>query len=117
MICGVGPLTMNSYVALLQHGAEEARAFAKTSPEAKAFSRDWLVRLAERMDAASCLSHDYEVERELEAIAYALIDSGPMNEHFSPSFGAALDALQRAKKHRKTSEKLGYGGYGSGLEK
>lgn len=91
---------MNSYIALLQRGAEEAREFARSSPEAKAFSPDWLARLAKRMEAASHLSHDAAVERELEAIAYALTDSGPMSGHFSPSFGAALDALQRERKHR-----------------
>lgn len=89
---------MNSYIELLQRGAEEAREFARSSPEAKVFSPDWLARLADRMEAASCLSHDTEVERELEAIAHALTDGGP--DHFSPSFGAALDALQRARKHR-----------------
>lgn len=91
---------MNSYAVLLQRGAEEAREFARSSPEAKAFSPDWLARLAERMEAASCLANDNEVASELEAIAHALTDSGPMSDDFSPSFGAALDALQRARKHR-----------------
>ena len=91
---------MNQFTDLLRKGAAEAREFCLTSPDAPSFGVEWLQRLAQRMEAASQAASQADVEREIEALAYSICDSGPMGEHFAPSFTQALDALQRLRKRR-----------------
>jgi hypothetical protein len=91
---------MSQFSALLEKGAGELRDYCQTSPEAKEFGVEWLQALAQRMEFASSLKSDAEVEREIAAIAYALCDSGPSSDDCAPSFMKALDALQRLRKRR-----------------
>jgi hypothetical protein len=91
---------MSDYATLLVLGTREVREFERTAPEAKMFQTSWLESLAVRMERASSLSDGHAVEREIEAIARSIVDSGPMESSFAPSFFKALDALQRARKKR-----------------
>jgi hypothetical protein len=51
-----------------------------------------------RMEAASFLEDDAEIEDAIDALAYSMVDSGPLTMQFAPSFDQALDALQRRRK-------------------
>ena len=89
---------MSAYGSLLAKGAREVREFQERSTAGRLVSPSWLAALAERMERASLLAEASAVEAEIEAIAHALTDSGPMSSDLSPSFIQALDALQRKKK-------------------
>ena len=89
---------MTSISALLAQGADELRRFQATASAAP-FDSAWLSRLANRIGAASALDAD-GLEREVKAIAHALVDSGPMDEQAAPSFWLVVDALQRKAGRR-----------------
>ncbi len=112
---------MSQFSDLLQKAAVEVRHYCETSPNVRKFGRDWLLSLAHDMEVASLLesdgdwllslAHDMEVasllesdgdiERAIDALAYAITDSGPLAEPFAPSFNEALDALQRRRKRER----------------
>jgi hypothetical protein len=50
------------------------------------------------MEATSCLEREADVEREIDALAYSITDSGPLTGQFAPSLMQALDAVQRLRK-------------------
>ena len=89
---------MNQFTYLLRKGADEIRDYCRTSPDAQSFDVEWLQSLPQRMEAASSLEREADVEREIDALAYSITDSGPMTEKFAPSFTQALEALQRLRK-------------------
>jgi hypothetical protein len=89
---------MNQFTNLLQKGAVEAREYSLTSPDAEKFGVEWLQSLAKRMESASQLDSQEQVERAIDALAYSICDSGPVGSQFAPSFTQALDALQRLRK-------------------
>jgi hypothetical protein len=89
---------MTQLAPLLRKSADEIRTFSRVSPHAGAFGNDWLEMLACRLEVAAELGSDSAVEREVDAIAYSMIDSGPPSRDCSPSFSLALDALQRKRK-------------------
>ena len=88
---------MSTYAALLLQGAEEVREYKKTQ-SAKSFGEAWFDRIADDMEKASTLSNLHEIEQAIDTLAHRLTDSGPME--VSPSFGKALDALQRSRKKK-----------------
>ena len=88
---------MSPYSTLLLKGAAEVREY-KCTPNAKSFGVEWLDRLANDMEKASALSDPQVIERAIDSIAYRLLDSGPAGAF--PSFGKALDALQRSRKQK-----------------
>ncbi len=92
---------MNQFSNLLQKAAAEVRNYCATSPNARNVGADWLLSLAQGMEDASVLRNDTDVERAIDALAYAIIDCGPLGEPFAPSFGQALDALERRRKRDK----------------
>jgi hypothetical protein len=55
-----------------------------------------LVRRAD--EAASVRENDAEIVEAIDALAYSMVDSGPLTTEFAPSFGRALDAVQRRRK-------------------
>ena len=89
---------MNQFATLLQKGANETRDYCRTSPDAQKFGVDWLKSLAQRMEAASGLDSQEQVERAIDALAYLICDSGSGTARIAPSFSQALDALQRLRK-------------------
>lgn len=88
---------MSTYTTLLLQGASEVREY-KSTPAAKSFAAVWLDRLADDMEKASALSDQSTIERAIDGIANRIIDSGPIDAF--PSFGKALDALQRSRKKK-----------------
>ena len=90
--------TMSQFSHLLRKAADEVRDYCRTSPDAASFGIEWLQSLAQRMEAASSFDSDAAIEREMDALAYSIIDSGPLTGQFAPSFNQALDALQRLRK-------------------
>jgi len=89
---------MSKVSDLLHKAAAEVRHYCGTSPNVRKFGRDWLLSLAHDMEVASLLKSDADIERAIDALAYAITDSGPLAEPFAPSFNEALDALQRRRK-------------------
>jgi hypothetical protein len=89
---------MNLFTTLLRNGANETRDYCRTSPDAPKFGADWLESAAQRMEMASELDSQEQVERAIDALAYSICDSGPGTAQLSPSFSQALDALQRLRK-------------------
>jgi len=89
---------MSQFTHLLRKGADEVRDYCRTSPDAQTFGSEWLQSLAQRMEAASSLEREADIEREMDALAYSIIDSGPLTGQFAPSFAQARDALQRLRK-------------------
>ena len=89
---------MNQFTNLLLKGAGEAHDYSRTSSDAQTFGVEWLQTLAQRMEAASHLEGQADVERAIDALAYSITDSGPVTERFAPSFRQALDTLQRLRK-------------------
>jgi len=98
---------MTEFSALLRQSAEEVRTYCARFSEARQFDVDWLLSLARRMEVASALESDAEVEREIEALAYSITDSAPLATQFVPSFHQALDALQRRRKRDKRNARRG----------
>ncbi len=92
---------MNQLGDLLAKAAAEVRNYCATSPNARNIGMDWLLSLAQGMEDASVLRNDADVGRAIDALAYAIIDCGPLAEPFAPSFGQALDALERRRKRDK----------------
>lgn len=94
---------MNQLSDLLQKAAAEVRHYCVTSPDPKQFSVAWLLSLAQQMEAASALESDAEVEREIDALHYSIIDSGPLplTVRFAPSFDRVVDTLQRRRKRER----------------
>ena len=92
---------MNQFSKLLHNAAAEVRAFCSTSPEASQFGTDWLLSLAEQLEAASRLESDADVERRIDALLYMITDSGPLTAEFAPSFNQVADALQRRRKRER----------------
>jgi hypothetical protein len=92
---------MNQFTRLLRQGAKEVRDYCSTEAQIKLIDAKWLDTLAKRMEVASQLKNEAEVEMAIEAIAHSIIDCEPISATFAPSFGSALDALQRQKKKRK----------------
>lgn len=84
---------MASISELLAQGAAELRTFQSTASAAP-FDAAWLSRISNRLTAASALD-PAKLEREVQAIARAFVDSGPMDEQAAPSFWLVVDALQR----------------------
>ncbi|MBX2981606.1 MAG: hypothetical protein KF843_02940 [Flavobacteriales bacterium] len=91
---------MNEFTDLLRKAADEIRNYCRVSPDAQSFGIDFLQALADRMEIASSLESEAKVEQTIDALAHAIVDSGPLTEQFAPSFDRALDALQRLRKHR-----------------
>lgn len=89
---------MNAYATYLIQGAAEVKAY-KSTPSAKSFGAEWLDRLANDMEKASDLSDQQAIEHAIDALAYRIIDSGPLGDVF-PSFSKALDTLQRSRKKK-----------------
>jgi hypothetical protein len=89
---------MNQFSHLLRKAADEVREYCRTSRDAPSFGVEWLQSLALRMEAASAVEDEAEVQREIDALAYSITDSGPLTDQFAPSFTHALDALQRLRK-------------------
>jgi len=89
---------MSQFTQLLRQSADEVREYRRTTPDAQTFGEACLETLARRLEFASSLDDETEVEREIDAIAYSIADSGPLNSGFAPSFHQALDALQRKRK-------------------
>jgi len=89
---------MSQFTQLLRKGANEVRDYCRTSPDAQSFGVEWLLSLAQRMEAASFLESESDVEREVAALGYSIVDSGPLTEQFAPSFTQVRDALQRLQK-------------------
>lgn len=87
---------MTIYGRLLAQGAQEIRRYIQDAGRGS----DWLEKIAVRMEAASALVPKIAQEREIATISRTLIDSGPLDESTSPSFWAAVDAMQRAAKRR-----------------
>jgi hypothetical protein len=71
---------------LLAAGAAEIRS----RPDAARWES-----LSARMESASRLSDEMELRSEIEAIGRAILDGAPLEEGFAPSFGRALEAVQR----------------------
>jgi hypothetical protein len=94
---------MSQFSDLLRNAAAEVRQYCTTSPDVKPSDMDWLQSLAHQMDVASALEGDAEAEREIDALHYSIIDSGPLplTVRFAPSFDRAVDALQRRRKREK----------------
>ncbi len=91
---------MSQFSNLLQQAAAEVREYCRTSPDAATFGIESLLWLARRMEVASALESDADVEREIDALAYLIVDSGPLTAPLAPSFTQALDALQRRRKRQ-----------------
>jgi len=91
---------MLPYQQLLRQSAKEVREFERSAPAATSFDTGWLEALAHRMEAASSLQDAAVLEREIKAIARAILDSGPIDGTVAPSLDRVLDALQRAKKKK-----------------
>ena len=89
---------MSPYSDLLRRGGEEVREYCRTSRNAHRYGIEWLMSLANRMEAASCCSNEEDIETEIDALAHAITDSGPLTERFAPSFSEAVDVLQRRRK-------------------
>jgi hypothetical protein len=89
---------MASISQLLAQGADELRKFQATA-SAVPFDAAWLSRMANRLAAASALEPG-KLEREIQAIAHAFVDSGPIDEQAAPSFWLVVDALQRKAGRR-----------------
>jgi hypothetical protein len=89
---------MNRVAMLLRQSADEVREYQRTNSGAKAFENAWIKSIVRRLEFASSLTDDEKIEIEIDAIAYSISDSGPLEESFSPSFYKALDALQRQRK-------------------
>jgi hypothetical protein len=96
----IAPL-MSQFSDLLRKSAAEVRNYCATSSEAKKLGIDWLLTLAQRMDLASALESDADAEREIDALAYSITDSGPLTAQFAPSFQQALGASQRRRKKER----------------
>jgi hypothetical protein len=94
---------MSRFSDLLRKAATEVRHHCATSPDVKQSEMDWLLSLAHQMDVASALEGDAEVEREIDALHYSIIDSGPLplTVRFAPSFDRAVDTLQRRRKRER----------------
>lgn len=88
---------MSTYPTLLLQAAAEVREY-KNTRSAKSFGVEWLDRLADDMEKAGALADQEAIERAIDSLAYRLADSGPME--VCPSFGKALDALQRSRKKK-----------------
>lgn len=91
---------MSTYATLLRQGAAEVREY-KNTPSAKSFGAAWLDCLAEDMEKASALTDRQAIERAIDSLAYRIVDSGPIENSFCPSFGRALDSLQRSRKKKR----------------
>jgi hypothetical protein len=52
------------------------------------------------MEKAGTLTDPVAMARATEALAYRIIDSGPLADGFCPSFHGALDSLQRSRKKK-----------------
>jgi hypothetical protein len=92
---------MSQFSDLLRRAAAEVRDYCASSPDAGNFDKDWLLSLAQQMDVASAIDSDADVEREIDGMAYAITDSGPLTVQFAPSFHQALDVLQRRRKRER----------------
>jgi hypothetical protein len=91
---------MSQFSTLLQQAAAEVREYCRTSPDAATFGIESLLWLARRMEVASALESDADVEREIDALAYLIVDSGPLTVSLAPSFTRALNALQRRREQQ-----------------
>lgn len=91
---------MSQFCHLLRIGANEVRDYCRTLPDTQSLSVEWLQALAQRMEDASLLEREADIEREIDALAYSMIDSGSLTGDFAPSFAQVLDALQRLRKRR-----------------
>ena len=91
---------MSQFSDLLKKAAAEVRHYCDTSPNVRKVGRAWLLSLAHDMEVASLLKSDADIARAIDALAYAITDSGPLAEPFAPSFNDALDALQRRRKRQ-----------------
>jgi hypothetical protein len=92
---------VNAFTGLLQKAATEVRHYCATSRKVREFDSAPLLSLASDMEAASALQSDADVEHAIDVLAQAIIDSGRLTEQFAPSFGRALDALQRRRKRER----------------
>lgn len=88
---------MNPYSLMLEKAATEIHEYRQHRP-VKAFDDAWLEGLMIRMRRASAVSVKELAEREIDLISRMLTDSGPLPQEFAPTFGVALDALQRSRK-------------------
>ncbi|MFT5031140.1 MAG: hypothetical protein ACI9VS_003603 [Candidatus Binatia bacterium] len=89
---------MSQLTKLLKIGADEAREFSQSSPDAEFFGEAWIESLARRKEVASLLDNNASVEREIDSIFHSIVDCGPAGEGFAPSFLQAVDGLQRSRK-------------------
>jgi cell fate (sporulation/competence/biofilm development) regulator YmcA (YheA/YmcA/DUF963 family) len=88
---------MNRFTQLLRKSVDEIKEYQRTSTNAALYGDNWFELLIQRIELASELN-DQEVDKQLDAITYTLIDSGPLTENFTPSFEQIMDALQRQRK-------------------
>jgi len=89
---------MNTLTSLLANAAEEVRAYDNQNFVNGADVRRWMDRLANDMIQASLITDKRELELAILNLARRLIDSGPMQSDFCPSFDTALGAVQRSRK-------------------
>ena len=97
----------NHFTQFLRQSADEVREYQRNSPNAHTYGDNWLESLIRRLEHASTLNDGVALEREVDAIACSIIDSGPLTSEFVPSFEIVLGALQsRRKKLAKKQRKL-----------
>jgi len=88
----------NQFTQLLLQSVDEVHEYQRNSPNAHLYGDKWFEQLAHRLERASSLNDIESVESEIDAIAYSIVDSGPLAKDFLPSFQKLLGAVQRRRK-------------------
>jgi len=91
---------MNQFSQLLSSAAQEARTFSPNQGALDLHSKAWFEQIAVHLEQAASLKEATAIEREIHTIAHIVLDSGPSDSKFIPSFFKALDASQRLGKRR-----------------
>ena len=92
---------MNQFSALLNSAAAEARIYQPKPEHSDNLDQAWFELIAVRLENASRLNETDSVLLEIKTIARMVIDSGPLESDFIPSFFSALHASQHLIKHKQ----------------
>ena len=94
---------MNPYSKLLEQTLSEIEAYSE-SYKGKEWPQDWYVRMKELITKAASEKNQNRAEELIDMVSWSIIDSGPFDLNFAPSFNYVQEALVRARTQREISK-------------
>lgn len=89
---------MNQFREHLNRAAQEARAYRPSHNYLNTYDPDWIERLALQLEDAAELTDLHSVVLKMKTIAHTVVDCGPLESNFIPSFYKAYHASQHYSK-------------------